>query len=195
MPALGEIDRERGEFWVENPFDITSSGENLSAYEKNCIYLSMDGESFMDVSYASGVDLDSDSRSVICADFDNDGAEDILVASVGGGPLRLFVNSIPQIGKRVRLDLRGTKSNRQAIGTRVVLHVGDRRIVRDNFPTNGFMGQSPVEMIVGVGEAEKIDAINVRWPTGETQRFESLPVDAIITITEGQEEAVVGDFP
>jgi hypothetical protein len=195
MPALGEIDRERGEFWVENPFDITSSGENLSAYEKNRIYLSMDGESFMDVSYASGVDLDSDSRSVICADFDNDGAEDILVASVGGGPLRLFVNSIPQIGKRVRLDLRGTKSNRQAIGTRVVLHVGDRRIVRDNFPTNGFMGQSPVEMIVGVGEAEKIDAINVRWPTGETQRFGSLPVDAIITITEGQEKAVVGDFP
>lgn len=194
MPELGAVDRDRGEFWVENPFDIASSGENLSAYEKNCVYLNMDGESFMDVSYASGVDLDSDSRSVVCADFNHDGATDILVASVGGGPLRLFINEIPNRGNRVRLNLTAANGNRKAIGARVTLYCGERRVVRDNFPVNGFMGQGPVELIVGVGDAEVIDRIDVRWPNGEIQQVGSVPANNVVTIAEGEENPVVTPF-
>lgn len=191
MPALGEIDQQRGEFWVENPFDITSEGENLSAFERNCVYLGLDGESFVDVSFASGVDLDSDSRSVICADFNNDGAKDILVASVGGGPLRLFINTIAGLGHRVKFNLVGTTSNRAAIGTRLVLRCGQQTIVRDNFPANGFMGQHPVEMLVGVGDAEQIDSLEVRWPDGKRQVYESMPADSLISLVEGEPTASV----
>lgn len=194
MPALGEVDEDRGEFWVENPFDIPSAGENLSAYETNRLYTNLDGQAFIDVSFTSGVDLDSDSRSVICADFNNDGAEDMLVCSVGGGPLRLFINQFPNRGHRLKVDLIGVDSNVAAIGSRVTVHCGDRRIVRDCFPTNGFMGQSPPELLIGLGDSDHVDRLEVRWPTGKVQFFEGLSADSRITITENEPELSLEAF-
>ena len=184
----GEIDRSSGEFWVENPFDMLGGGHNFSAYESNKFLLNRKGEPFLDLSYESGADIDSDSRSAIVGDFDRDGDLDLLVASVGGGAIRIFQNRIPRLNHRVRIDLRGTKSNRQAIGARVIAEVRGQRITRDVFPTNGFMGQSPAEVIMGVGGAEQIDKLTVRWPTGEVVEFRDLPVDKVINIREGQAE-------
>ena len=140
----------------------------------------------MDASFASNVDIDSDSRSVIAADFDRDGYCDLLVGSDGGGPLRLFRNSYPWNTRRVRIELIGTTSNRKAIGSRVTLSCGNRKIVRDLFPANGFLGQGPPELLIGVGAAESIDQLTVRWPTGDSQEFTDLATDCVITITEGE---------
>ena len=190
---LGELDEE-AEFWVENPFQIASGGYNLSAYERNRLFLNLDGESFIDASFASKADIDSDSRSVVAADFDRDGAPDLLVASVGGGPLRLFLNRFPPNGRRVLLELIGVESNRSAIGSRVVAESGGRKIIRDLFPANGGTGQAPPELLPGVGDVEQIETLTVRWPSGRTQTFRHLPVDSRITITEGQDEVAVTDL-
>ena len=194
LPELGEVDRESGEFWIKNPFRIPASGNNLSAYERNRLYLNVEGRSFIDASFASRADIDSDSRSVVAADFDRDGAPDLLVGSVGGGPLRLFLNRFPKTTRRVRIDLVGTESNRGAIGTRIVAEAGGREIVRDHFPVNGGVGQAPAEMLVGLGRATRIDRLSIRWPTGVVQVFEDLPVDARLTFTEGRSEFGVADL-
>ena len=193
LPQIGELDSEAGEFWVENPFMMSALGINLSAFERNCFYLNLRGDSFLNASFASAADIDSDSRSVIAADFDRDGRPDLLVGSDGGGPLRLFLNRMPSSARRVRITLVGTDSNRAAIGSRVVLHCGGRQIVRDVFAPNGFIGQGPVELLVGVGEAEVIDTLSVRWPTGQTEQFTDLQSNTQITITEGA--AAVGVEP
>ncbi|MBC8353208.1 MAG: CRTAC1 family protein [Planctomycetes bacterium] len=172
-PQLGELDEAAGEFWIGNPFQIAAQGENLSAYERNRLYLNVDGESFVDSSFAAGADIDSDSRSVIATDFNNDGAIDLLVGSVGGGPLRLFLNQVPQ-QKRLQLTLEGRASNRLAIGTRVVARIGDRQVVRDVFPVNGFMGQSPPVVDLGLGEADRIEELTIRWPSGTVQVVEDV---------------------
>ncbi|MDB4734527.1 CRTAC1 family protein [Akkermansiaceae bacterium] len=185
IKALGEIDAEAGEFWVENPFMMPSIRANLSAYEQNRTFLNLDGKSFLDVSFATGADLDSDSRSAITADFNRDGAPDLLVASVGGGPLRLFLNRYP-VGNHVRLKIVGQKSNRLGIGTRLVAEVGDRKIVRDVFPPNGFMGQGPVEVIIGLGEAQEIDRLSLRWPTQITQVVSDLKAEETYELIEGE---------
>ncbi len=185
IPQIGELDAKNGEFWVENPFLLTKTGKNLSAFERNHLYLNIAGHSFLDASFASNADIDADSRSVIAADFDRDGACDLLVGNDGGGPLRLFVNRFPRNNRRVRIRLTGTTSNQPAIGSRVVLQCGGREIVRDLFPANGFMGQAPAELLVGIGEATTIEKLTVRWPTGKAQEFRSLPGDSVITITEG----------
>jgi hypothetical protein len=179
------LDAKNGEFWVENPFLLTTTGKNLSAFERNHLYLNIAGQSFLDASFASNADIDSDSRSVIAADFDRDGACDLLVGNDGGGPLRLFLNRFPRKNGRVQIRLAGTASNRPAIGSRVVLQCGGRKIVRDLFPANGFMGQAPAELLVGIGAATTIEKLTVRWPTGEVQEFPHLPGDSVITITEG----------
>jgi hypothetical protein len=194
IEALGDLDHEAGEFWVENPFMMMGIRANLSSYERNRAFLNVDGESFIDVSFASAVDIDSDSRSVIAADFNRDGATDLLVGSVGGGPLRLFLNRFPKQNS-ARIELVGVESNRAAIGTRLVAQVGSRQIVRDVFPANGFMGQGPVEVMLGLGSAKRIDRLQVRWPNGKTQEFTDLSADQTLIITEGQAVPITANDP
>ncbi len=184
VSQLGPVDTKAGEFWVENPFQMPQLGHNLSAYETNRLFLNENGARFMDASFASQADIDSDSRSAVAADMNGDGAVDLLVGSVGGGPLRLFLNRFPRVHHRVLLELQGTTSNRAAIGARVRLRTGETTICRSLFPANGFMGQHPVQLLIGVGAAEKIDTLEVRWPTGRTQTYENLPVDRRLQIIE-----------
>ena len=185
LPQLGEMDDEHGEFWVENPFLLPQLGKNISAYEKNRMFLNMPGGAFLDASFASQADIDSDSRSVIASDFDKDGYCDLLVGSDGGGPLRMFRNSFPWQTRRVRLRLVGKISNRTAIGSRVILECGGRQIVRDLFAPNGFLGQAPAEMLIGVGTSERIEQLTVRWPTGQEQTFTDLDVGIMVRFRPG----------
>ncbi|MGB7345934.1 MAG: ASPIC/UnbV domain-containing protein [Pirellulaceae bacterium] len=184
----GEIDEGSGEFWVENPFDMLSGKHNFSAYESNKLLMNVPGRPFADLSHESGADIDSDSRSAIAADFDRDGDLDLLVGSVGGGALRLFQNRIPHTNQRMRLILKGTESNPEAIGARVTAEIGDQLIVRDVFPVSGFSGQAPSEVILGIGDAKTIDRLNVRWPTGKLQTFKNIKVAKLLTLTEGSED-------
>jgi len=188
---LGAVDKKSGEFWVKNTFMMPRVGANLSAYERNRLFLNAGTDGFLDASFASRANIDSDSRSVVAADFDGDGAPDLLVGSSGGGSLRLFRNRFPRTSHRVRMNLEGVTSNRKAIGTRVIAHCGNRQIVRDLFTPNGCMGQGPPEMILGLGTATTIDRLSVRWPTGRVQEFHDLPVDCRITIREGVRDFVV----
>ncbi|MFP6675240.1 MAG: ASPIC/UnbV domain-containing protein [Pirellulaceae bacterium] len=187
LPALGEIDREAGEFWAENPFLMPGRGDNLSAFERNCVYMNLGGEQFLDVSFASGADIDADSRSVIAADIDLDGAIDLLVGSVGGGPLRLFANRCGENNGHVLIELVGVESNRSGIGSRVVIDCDGRTIHRDVFAANGFMGQGPSALHVGLGNATIIDRMTVYWPSGAVSEFAKVPVGGRIVVTEGEQ--------
>jgi hypothetical protein len=194
LPVKGKLDHELGEFWAENVFQMPANRQNLSAYESNRVFLNDGGKQFIEVSVASQADLDSDSRSVISTDFDGDQRPDILVGSVGGGALRLFLNDVPNSGHRVRVKLSGKGSNRSGIGCRVIARLGNRQIVRDVFPANGFMGQSPADVLLGTGSATQIDKLTIRWPTGETQTFADVASDALVTVTEGESDLQVTPF-
>lgn len=190
LPPRGEVDEEAGEFWAENITLLPQQRRNLSAYERNCVYLNTGGKGFLDCSFASGADLDSDSRSVITADFNRDGRADLLVGSVGGGPLRLFLNEY-RGGNSLNIQLVGVRSNRSGIGARVIAEIDGRQLVRDVFPANGFMGSAPAELLLGTGGADQIKRLTVRWPTGKTQTFENLPAIGQIQVTEGAETVTV----
>ncbi len=184
IQPLGDIDHAAGEFWATNPFAITKAGENLSAYERNKFYLNVDGHKFFDASFASNTDIDSDSRSAIGSDFNDDGKPDLLVASAGGGPLKLFLNQFENKNKFLRVELKGTKSNRDAIGSRVILEMGKKKIYRDLFPANGCMGLGPAELLIGVGEVDQIDKVTVRWPTGKTKVIENVDLSKVLSVVE-----------
>ena len=183
LEAIGEIDEEAGEFWTKNPFQMPNERENLSSFERNRTFLNLDGNSFLDVSFASGADIDSDSRSVVAADFNRDGATDLLVGSVGGGSLRLFLNRFPKANSS-RIRLEGSGSNRAGIGARLTATVEGRKLVRDLFPQNGFMGQGPAEIILGLGDAKVIDRLEVRWPSGKIQIYKNLAANRYFLLKE-----------
>lgn len=187
--AAGSLDTRLGEFWLENPWDPTE--HNLSAYERNRVLLNTRHAAFADISHAcGGADMDSDSRSVVAADFNDDGMPDLLVRSSGGGPLRLFLNDFPQAGS-IRISLRGTESNAQGIGARLTAFVGEQKIHREMQTINCFLGQSPAELTFGLKDAQSMDRLEIRWPSGLQQTVNDLETGLHYVITEGHDTPAV----
>jgi hypothetical protein len=183
VPAPGVVDRSLGEFWVTNPWDIVDQGHNLSAYERKRAFLNVRGQSFLDISYLTGADIDGDGRSVVAGDFRNDGRLDLVVRQVGGGPVLLYENRFPE-AHYLTVSLRGRASNRLGIGARLTASVSGRELTRELYPLNSFRSQMPSRVHFGLGEARAVDRLTVLWPSGTVQRFEDLVVDRHVVITE-----------
>lgn len=185
LAAPGKLDASLGEFWVENPWEIITKGHNLSAYERDRLFLNHSGGDFADVSGLSGADSEGDGRSVVAADFRNDGHLDLLVRQVGGGPLLLFENQFPK-RHYLEVSLRGTKSNRLGIGSRIVLEAGRRRQMREVYPINTFRSQGPIRAHFGLAESTKVNRLVIQWPSGEEQELKDLAGDRHIVVEEGK---------
>jgi hypothetical protein len=182
----GKVDKSLGEFWVENPWQIVSQGKNLSAYERDRTWLNVGGKEFIDVSFLSGMDNEGDGRCAVAGDFRNNGRLEVLVRQSGGGPLLLFENNFPQ-RNYLRVSLRGRQSNRLGIGARLIALVGEQQLVRELYPLNTFRSQAPGEVHFGLGEAECLDRLTIRWPSGKTQVLTNVRANAHIVVDEGRE--------
>jgi hypothetical protein len=183
VPAPGAVDRSLGEFWVTNPWDIVDRGHNLSAFERKRAFLNVRGGAFLDISYLTGADGDGDGRSVVAGDFRNDGRLDLVVRQVGGGPVLLYENRFPG-AHYLTVSLRGTRSNRLGIGARLTASVAGRELTRELYPQNTFHSQMPSRVHFGLGEAERVDRLTIRWPSGGVQTFTGLAADRHVVITE-----------
>jgi hypothetical protein len=124
------------------------------------------------------------------ADLFGDGRLSLIIADGGAYPGDLqstfvyYPKELP--GNYLNVRLRGTKSNRDAIGARVTLRTGQTQQVREVFAGTGF-GSLPYEQHFGLGELNSVDAIEIRWPSGFQQRIDSPPVNDTILITEGDD--------
>lgn len=181
----GTLDPKLGEFWVGNPWEIVKEGHNLSAFERNRMYLNVAGREFVDVSHLSNADSDGDGRGVVAADFRNTGMPDLVVRQVGGGPLLLFENRLPP-AHYLKVTLRGDTSNRRGIGARLTAEVNGRKIVRELFPANGYQSQGPSQIHFGLGRDTRIDKLTIRWPSGRVQELTAVDSDRHVVIDESK---------
>jgi hypothetical protein len=186
VPLPGKLDESLHEFWVDNPWRIAGAGFNLSAFERNRAFLNVGGKDFLDISHLTGADSDGDGRAVVAADFRGVGQLDLLVRQAGGGPLLLFENRLP---RRHYLDvsLRGGKGNRRGIGARLTAVAGGLRQVRELYPAAGLFSQAPAVVHFGLGDAESVDTLTVRWPSGRVQVLNNLRADRHIVVDEGRD--------
>jgi hypothetical protein len=184
VAAPGQIDQSLGEFWVTNPWDVVSQGHNLSSYERKRVFVNVQGRDFVDVSFLTGADSDGDGRSVVAADFRNTGQLDLVVRQVGGGAVLLFENQFPR-RHSLTVSLRGRTSNRAGIGARLEAEVAGRRMVRELFPLNSYRSQMPALVHFGLGDADHVDRLTIRWPSGTVQELTEVAGDRHIVIDEG----------
>ena len=196
IAAPGRVDSELKEFWVESPWEIVSRGHNLSAYERKRAYLNVGGRAFLEISHLTGADNDGDGRSVVAADFGNTGRLDLIVRQVGGGPLLLYENRFPQ-RHYLKVSLRGRPPNRAGIGARLTAFVGGRALVREMYPSNTYRSQAPNIAHFGLGDAESVERLTIRWPSGRVQELRGLKGDRHILVDESKEgtEAVATVLP
>jgi hypothetical protein len=168
IPALVEMIIKPGvDFSDLNSYpdieDMTWSG-----YQKKRLFRNMADGTFKEVGAEAGVDTTLDGRGIGVADFDNDGLLDFYQTNANQ-PALLFRGRTERPGNWVELKLIGTKSNRDAIGTRVVLTAGGTSYLREVNGGNGYASQSTSRLHFGVGSANGVDRVEVRWPSGLVQ--------------------------
>ena len=125
-------------------------------------------------------------RGVAFADFDNDGRVDVLVGNNGDAPLLLH-NSGSGKNHFVILKLVGTRSNRDALGSRVELRAGDVAQIREIAGGGSYLSQSDLRAHFGLGERSRADEITIRWPSGLKQTFRDVEADHFYIAEEGQD--------
>lgn len=131
------------------------------------------------------------SRGCAFGDFDNDGDIDVLVMNMNEPPLLLrneYINS--RVGGRnnwLTLKLEGTKSNRSAIGARVVLRAGGLVQVQEVTSQSSYYSHNDRRLHFGLGSTEKADSIEIRWPNGERETILNVAANQIVTIKEGEQ--------
>lgn len=171
---------------MQNPWEIVKNGHNLSAYERKRTWMNVGGRNFLDLSYLTGTDNDGDGRSVVAGDFRNNGRLDLMTRNVGGGSLQLYENNFPQ-RHYLKVSLRGRQSNRLGVGARLKAVVKGRELVREMFPINSYRSQMPNLAHFGLGDAERIERLEIRWPSGKSQVLTDVKADAHIVVDEDKE--------
>ena len=83
-----------------------------------------------------------------------------------------------------RIKLAGTASNRDGLGATVKVHSGSKTYTRYHDGKSGHLAQSSMPFYFGLGEAEKIDSLEVLWPSGSQQIIKALPTNRLLKVTE-----------
>lgn len=143
---------------------------------------------FDEIAYQAGADRIEDGRAVAALDVDGDGDLDLVLQSFLK-PAVLLVNKLREEGKPgetrwLALRLVGTRSNRDAIGARVEIQAGGRTQVREVSTTSGYLaGQSP-RLHFGLGSAERVERVVVRWPSGRRTELAGVAPDQLLELVE-----------
>ena len=88
----------------------------------------------------------------------------------------LYVNNLKKVGNSVELKLVGTTSNRDAIGACVWLTAGGKTMMRQVEAGSGYASEMMLPLHFGLGKADHVDAIEIRWPSGRVQHLDSQQV-------------------
>ncbi len=141
---------------------------------------------FQNVSEQLGSDfqLPRVSRGAAIGDFDNDGDLDILVSN-NGQPPQLLRNDGGNANHWLEIFLIGTRSNRDAVGARVKVAAGDLLLYDQRKGGVSYQSAQDPRLHLGLGEHEKIEAIEIIWPSGVVTKLANVKADQIISVKEG----------
>jgi hypothetical protein len=127
-------------------------------------------------------------RGSAYADIDGDGDLDAAVV-VNNGPAQLFRNDGGNANHWIRLALKGNgkTSNRDAIGAKVTIKIGDQECHRQLFPSKSYLSSVELPLTFGLGKAEKADEVTIIWPSGKLTTLKDVKANQVLTISEEQE--------
>jgi enediyne biosynthesis protein E4 len=123
------------------------------------------------------------SRGLCFGDLDNDGDVDLLVTNEGG-PARVYGNESSKQRHWLMVAARDPKLNRIAIGAEITLSLGGKKLLRQVTPGYSYLSSNDPRVHFGLGNAVKVDQIEVRWPDGTVQTFPGVPADQFITLNK-----------
>ena len=139
---------------------------------------------------AANTDIITNARGVAVADFWNRGVMDIAVSSSTDKHVMLR-NEVGKKRNWLQVELVGTKSNRDAVGARIIIHVKGKLQMREITLGDGYGSQNSLRQHFGIADATAVDDLTVKWPvSGTVQKFQNVAGNRIVRITEGKDELV-----
>ena len=170
---------------------------SFSGHERNRLFM-QSNENFQDVSLVSGADDQNDGRGFVLFDYDRDGRLDMGITSPLSPRFRVLRNrmgdSTPdRLPGAVFVNLVGGNhtsqrqlnwSARDGVGARVYATVGNRTRVFQKSCGEGFATQNSQWIHIGMGTAERIDRIKVKWPSGKSTSYQDIDVGSRVTLYE-----------
>jgi hypothetical protein len=105
-------------------------------------------------------------------------------------PVSLLVNQVKSENHWIAFKTAGTKSNRDGIGAKIRVKAGDRVLVDEVRSGSSYDSNNDMRVHFGLGRNESVEWVEVRWPSGLTEKFTGLHVDGIRSLLEGSGAAI-----
>jgi hypothetical protein len=158
--------------------------------QENRLYRGSAGGNLSDVSKAAGVTDTTRGRGVAYADYDNDGDLDLFVAVVSKDERTadhslLYRNETGSRLNWLKIELIGTESNRDAIGSTVEVMAGGRRWLRAVAGGTSYLSRHTRLVQFGLGDRAVVDSLIVYWPSGRRESFGNVGANQTVRIVEG----------
>src|SRR5262249_8675437 len=131
----------------------------------------------VDVSTSAGAcwEVSRVGRGLAVGDLDNDGRPDALILAQNE-PLAYLHNRSGSVGRFVSFRLEGTSPSRDGVGARVVVTAGGRRQVAQRLGGGSYQSANEPRLHFGLGDGDRVESVEVRWPSGRADRHENLAV-------------------
>jgi hypothetical protein len=187
MDLVVENVGRRSSKWGEQGDPTDVGDKSLNGYERNALFRGRGDGRFEDVGHLTGANRIEDGRGVAVADFDRDGRLDLVVQSLDRPAVLLMGRG--DGGRWLALDLVGAGGNRDAVGATVTAHVGEQRFTRQRVVGTSFLSASSTTLHFGLGAADRIDALEIRWPDGSREVLEDVAANQRLRVVQGARRA------
>jgi hypothetical protein len=153
---------------------------------RRLLYWNLGNGKFEDVSDRAGPGISAmhSSRGAEAGDFDNDGDMDLLVMNMNEPP-SLLKNDLKNAKNWLKVQLKGTKSNRSGIGAKVRVTSGGKSQTRVLLSQSGYYSSPDARLHFGLDKAESAELVEIAWPCGLVERWEHLKPNQVFSATEG----------
>ena len=199
-PLLGQVDVGMATRYSRGK-EKFESGEmrwhSFSGHERNCFFRNQDGQGFSDESAISGADSIADGRSFAWFDYDRDGWLDMALVNANKPMFQLYRSrmSLTDAKHHRFIALRFSGGNHtpkpspewsaaDAYGARATLELSGMRLSRTFRCGEGFAAQNSDTLIIGLNDADRVDRLEVLWPSGKTTSIENIEVNQLVTARE-----------
>jgi enediyne biosynthesis protein E4 len=161
--------------------------------QRKLLYQNLHNGHFADVSFQAGPGISepSPSRGAAFGDFDNDGDIDVVVNTVNDYPQLLRCDSKLD-NNWIKIRTIGTKSNRSGIGSRLVCithlpgETKPHQQIDEVRSGGGYFSQNDLRVHFGLGKANKVDALEIHWPSGQVDTLKDVKANQVIFVKEGE---------
>jgi enediyne biosynthesis protein E4 len=152
--------------------------------ESTLLYRNLGNGKFLDMTEQAGPAFATPrpARGLAVGDLDGDGRPEIVIVNMNSTP-SLLKNDGPH-GHFLNVALRGTRSNRSAIGAKVTVRVGDRTKIDQVMSGTSYYSQSSFTLHFGLGESAKVDSVQILWPSGIVQTVGTTAADQTLRLSE-----------